>query len=58
MFAKDALGKAIYDRLFTWLVGRINDSIKVWGNDSMGVWENYSMGNDSMGVWENDSMRV
>ena len=31
-FAKDALSKAIYDRLFTWLVRRINDKIKVGGN--------------------------
>ena len=30
VFARDALSKAIYDRLFTWLVGRINESIKVY----------------------------
>ena len=35
VFARDALSKAIYDRLFTWLVGRINDSIKVWKHGGM-----------------------
>ena len=28
-YARDALCKAIYARLFTWLVGKINDSIRV-----------------------------
>ncbi|XP_044731284.1 unconventional myosin ID [Chrysoperla carnea] len=28
-YGRDALGKAIYDRLFTWIVGKINDAIAV-----------------------------
>lgn len=31
-FGRDALAKAIYDRLFTWIIGRINKSIEVRGN--------------------------
>ena len=45
-YARDALCKALYSRLFSWLVLRINDSIQVpaGGNDkrkSMGVLDIY-----------------
>lgn len=31
-FGRDAFAKAIYDRLFTWIIGRINKSIEVRGD--------------------------
>lgn len=33
-YGRDALSKAIYDRLFTWIIGRINKSIVVPGHKS------------------------
>ncbi|KAK7488188.1 hypothetical protein BaRGS_00020630 [Batillaria attramentaria] len=43
-YARDALCKAIYSRMFSWLVNRINDSIKVRGGQRtkvMGVLDIY-----------------
>ncbi|KAM4797052.1 unconventional myosin-Ia [Rhinophrynus dorsalis] len=43
-YARDALAKNLYDRLFTWLVQRINESIKVsefQGKKVMGVLDIY-----------------
>lgn len=44
-FGRDALAKAIYDRLFTWIINRINKSIIVPGqkryNNVIGVLDIY-----------------
>ncbi|KAM4702177.1 unconventional myosin-Ia [Discoglossus pictus] len=43
-YARDALAKNLYDRLFTWLVNRVNESIKVsefQGKKVMGVLDIY-----------------
>lgn len=37
---RDALSKAIYDRLFTWIIGRINKSIIVPGHKSKKTFNN------------------
>ncbi|XP_076456187.1 unconventional myosin-Ia-like isoform X9 [Babylonia areolata] len=52
-YARDALCKAIYSRMFSWLVNRINDSIKVRGGQRtkvMGVLDIYGFE-----VFENNS---
>ena len=44
IYARDALCKAVYSRLFTWIISRINDSIKVCKRGrkkSMGVLDIY-----------------
>ncbi|KAJ8926333.1 hypothetical protein NQ314_021318 [Rhamnusium bicolor] len=44
IYARDALAKAVYDRLFTWLVQRLNDSlqpIENRNNNVMGILDIY-----------------
>ncbi|XP_043283324.1 unconventional myosin ID isoform X2 [Venturia canescens] len=38
-YGRDALAKAIYERLFTWIVSKVNDSINV--HDSSGYYNRY-----------------